>query len=230
MKLISGLSVALVAANKKVPPRTPEQRLGTLSDFFVKFTDEVVTPVAGAKYAGRLNGRMQRMTDGMLAAYNRPNCGYFDASSKHGGPDPNPGVRPDGKPRNRRSMDEDNAEIVQQRCDEVNWDDMTDELQGECCDPEAALVFSAGGDCDDGKCDLHCARINGSRSKGKGKGKKTHWERLSNDPQTKWKQIMTGCRKWAERYIGNCGGQRKNKLITNRTKKVYTKVNGKMGW
>jgi len=234
MKLISGLSVfAFVAAqNKKVPPRNPEQRLGTLSEFFVKFTEEVVAPFTGDGYAGRLNTRMQGMTSSMLAAYNRPNCGYFDDSSKHGGPDPNPNVRPNGKPRNRRSTDEDNAAVVAEQCKNIKWSEMTEKLQQDCCDSDhnPDPLFSAGGECLDGKCDLACQIMEGKRSKGKGKGKKSHWDRLSNDPQTKWKQIMTGCRKWAERYIGNCGGQRKNKLITNRTKKVYEKVNTKMGW
>jgi hypothetical protein len=38
----------------------------------------------------------------MLSAYNRPTCGFFDESLKHGGPDTNPELRPNGKPRNQR--------------------------------------------------------------------------------------------------------------------------------
>jgi len=35
------------------------------------------------------------------------------------------------------------------------------------------------------------------------------------------KQIMTGFRKWADRYIGGCGGQANHKHQVNRANKFY---------
>lgn len=228
MKLIGSFSLALVAAqNKKVPPKTPEQRLNTLKSFFQRFTAEVVQPVAGDGYADRLNGRMQTMLSRMETAYNRPNCGFFDPTLKHGGPDPHPDHKngdPTGPKRNRRLAEEDSEDLQSQACSGkvVNEDgsvetfDPLGSMRADCC----ALEWF--------KAENETACNSGIRS-GKKKGK-DQYARLSNDPQLKWKQITTGTRKWAERYINNCHGQRKNKLITKRMKKVYAKVNTKMGW
>lgn len=225
MKLLGSLAIAIVAAqNKKVPPKTPKQRLNTLSEFFERFTTEVVAPSVGQGYAERLNKRMQKMVTSMGAAYDRPNCGYFDENSKHGGPDPNPHVKPNGKPRNRRDVDDSDDTwfgaqgATDEYCNANEFANHSEEGQKSCCsESESFLAANTG----------NCGKL---RTKGGNKKRKEGYERLSDDPQLKWKQITTGARKWAERYINNCGGQRKNKLISNRTKKVYAKVNEKMGW
>ena len=41
----------------------------------------------------------------MGAAFARDNCGYYSGEGKHGGPDPNPEINFNGKPRNRRTAD-----------------------------------------------------------------------------------------------------------------------------
>ena len=41
------------------------------------------------------------------------------------------------------------------------------------------------------------------------------------DPCQGIKQIMTGFRKWAERYIGGCGGQFNHKHQVNRANRFY---------
>lgn len=41
------------------------------------------------------------------------------------------------------------------------------------------------------------------------------------DPCRGIKQIMTGFRKWAQRYIGNCGGQENHQHQVNRAQKFY---------
>jgi len=221
MKLISSLAIALVAAEeKKVPPRHPLNRLNTLRGFFAKFAEDVVVPITGNQnYADRLTKRMQGMTDSMEKAFNRPNCGYYDESSKHGGPDPEPHLRPNGKPRNRRDTEDethfDDQEEFEAAC-ALGWENNNVQVRTECCQ-QIDSYYSAN----ESGCNMLPRR--------KGGNKKTPWDRLSADPALKWKQIMTGCRKWAERYINNCAGQRKNKLIKNRTKRVFEKVNTKLG-
>ena len=56
----------------------------------------------------------------MEVAFNRPNCGYYSGEGKHGGPDPNPEINFNGKPRNRRTADneEDLLEAAQEWCAE----------------------------------------------------------------------------------------------------------------
>jgi hypothetical protein len=217
MKIITGLAIAVMANEKKVPPRSPTQRLSTLRRFMSNFANEVAAPIAGDGYAGRLEKRMHGMVDSMGRAYERPTCGFYDPNTKHGGPDPNPEIRPNGKPRNRRFAAEDMQEDLEAECAK-GWDGINETLQAECCAYSDSFASANS---------ANCNAIASSRSGGR--GKKDPWDRLSSDPALKWKQIMTGCRKWAERYIGNCAGQRKNKLIKNRTKRVFGKVNEKLG-
>ena len=49
---------------------------------------------------------MTKMTQNMREAFAREQCGFFDPSMINGGPDPNPELRPNGKPRMRRSTDD----------------------------------------------------------------------------------------------------------------------------
>ena len=58
--------------------------------------------------ADRFSNRMDNFLGSMEAAFNRPNCGHYDADQgKHGGPDENAEINFNtGKPRNRRDIDE----------------------------------------------------------------------------------------------------------------------------
>jgi hypothetical protein len=58
-------------------------------------------------------------------------------------------------------------------------------------------------------------------------GNQKAYDRLSHTPSLKWKQITTGTRKWAQRYINNCHGQRKYNLASKRANKMYKIVNAK---
>jgi hypothetical protein len=60
------------------------------------------------------------MTANMLSAYNRPNCGFYDSSLTNGGPDPNPMLRPNGKPRKVFSRKRRQVEDEELRFDETN--------------------------------------------------------------------------------------------------------------
>merc|ERR1719333_681527 len=55
----------------------------------------------------------------MLAAYGRPNCGFYDSSLTNGGPDPNPELRPNGKPRKIFSRKRRQVEDEELRFDET---------------------------------------------------------------------------------------------------------------
>jgi hypothetical protein len=59
-------------------------------------------------------------------------------------------------------------------------------------------------------------------------GKNNSYDRLASEPSLRWRQITTGARKWVERYINNCGGQRKNNLGVKRIRKVYKKWDEKL--
>ena len=62
--------------------------------------------------------------DQMEAAFNRPTCGYYSGEGKHGGPDPNPEFKENGKPRNRRTAD--NEDDLKEAAMEWCADEMAD--------------------------------------------------------------------------------------------------------
>ena len=65
--------------------------------------------------ADRFSDRMDNFLGNMKAAFERPNCGHYDADQgKHGGPDENPEINFNtGKPRNRRDIDEEDLQQKQ---------------------------------------------------------------------------------------------------------------------
>lgn len=212
MKLaLATLASVAVASEKKVPPRHPEQRLNKLRIFYNNFARDVIVPNKNQRVADRFTDRMNNFMNTMQAAFNRDNCGYYDSSSKHGGPDPEPNVNFKGKERNRRETP----------VDDENYVDFDEADAREFCDDfaENNKLFCCGVDKD---AYAPCGTRSGS------KGAKTAYDRLSTNPQLKWKQITTGTRKWAQRYINNCGGQRKQNLATKRCRRLFSVWNGKL--
>ena len=91
--------VALAAAEKKVPPRHPLQRLKKLN----AFAAEWVTDNLSAKQAANWTPKFDRNAGRMERRFEL--CGYYDDQSEHGGP------------RERRQADED--ELIE-RYDKTN--------------------------------------------------------------------------------------------------------------
>ena len=107
----------------------------------------------------------------MLKAFDRENCGFFDANlAPYGGPDPSPLLRPNGKARNRREEAEADADAVFE-------------------DEDGSL-----------------ARYDKA------------------NPMTGIRQITTGYRKWAQRFINECSGQRKNNYQVSRMRRWFDKL------
>ena len=218
MKLAVATIALASAAEKKVPPRHPLNRLNKLDQFFARFAVDIVASRVSEGAAERFAARMENMLDNFEAAFNRPGCGYYDANTTHGGPDPNPNFRPNGAPRSRRDADdeveadfEDYAAFCAERAGSFN-----EEQQSFCCG-----LSQEGHTGDVDYCPPGIARSG---------NKKNAYDRLAQDPALKWRQICTGTRKWVQRYIGNCHGQRKNNLGVKRVRKLYNTWNEKLGW
>ena len=113
--LVSGL---VAADNKKVPPRTPTQRLNTLSRFYKEYVDTFIEQSRPAR-ANFHKERIDSMTDAMLATFMKTkpdgsglrSCSFFDPNVPNGGP------RPDNNgDRKRRDVDaEDPFDVYEQR-------------------------------------------------------------------------------------------------------------------
>jgi len=212
------MAAVAVANDKKVPPRHPLNRLNKLRFFYNSFAADVVNDRLGSGVADRFATRFgTNMLDNFENAFNRDNCGYYDNSSKHGGPDPSPEFRENGKPRNRRDDDaneiEVDYEVIESWCDDKQ-DNFSPEQHGICC-----------GLYRDGHTDTDFCGPMAPRS---GNNKGNSYDRLANEPSLRWRQITTGTRKWIERYINNCAGQRKKNIGVKRIRKVYSNWNDKL--
>jgi hypothetical protein len=164
MKVSIAIFAVAAADERKVPPRRPEQRLNRLNIFSAEWLHDNLSDLPSKDaWIAKFESNAARM----LKAFQRPNCGYFDPTNlPHGGPDPDPHLRPNGKPRQRRSTDDDDYE-----------------------DGDGSLL---------------------------------RYDK--NNPMTGIRQITTGYRKWAQRFINECSGQRKNNFQVKRMRKWFDRL------
>ena len=80
MKLFVATFVALAAAEKKVPPRHPLQRLSKLNSFAVEWVEDNLTE----KQAENWTGKFERNSARLEKRFDQ--CGFYDETSEHGGP------------------------------------------------------------------------------------------------------------------------------------------------
>lgn len=205
MKLsLATLAAVAVADDKKVPPRHPLQRLNNLKKFVTRFSNINIIPILNRATADRFESRIHRMLNSFQDSFERDTCDYYSgAQTQHGGPDPNPDLRPNGKPRQRRDDNDDYIEAdfddFESFCKEnegsfgksilrslktTNFN-LDQEMHHFCCSLHT-----------DGHTDVDFCGSNAPRST-----VEVNYERLSRHPSLMWKQITTGMRKWAERYI-----------------------------
>ena len=113
MKLFNAVAIfsSLTAADeKKVPPRTPIQRLNTLHRFYERFIDSQLAQYREFR-ATNQKEKAHIMMAALWRAFEKTNrktgerrCGYFNPSLPHGGP------RPISSEENRRRRDVDDEE------------------------------------------------------------------------------------------------------------------------
>ena len=116
--LVSGL---VAADNKKVPPRTPDQRLNTLKRFYKTFVSTRIQQFRPSRAAYHKE-RIDMMTDAMMATFFKTksdglrSCSFFDPNVPNGGPRPNNnGDADDTVGRKRRDVDaEDPFDVYEQ--------------------------------------------------------------------------------------------------------------------
>jgi hypothetical protein len=166
-------ATAVLAGEKKVPPRHPRNRLKTLTRFTQEWLTKNFRNLLAESHPGDQNGerlanrftkrfnywgaRLQKLVDDK-----EKECFFFDPNSPHGG-------------RTRR--------------DENGTVDEHDDY-----------AYDYSEDADD------LLRYD------------------KNNPQRGLRQITTGFRKWAQRYISDCPGERKNKAHSQRADRLYRKI------
>lgn len=166
------LAVSVFAEDKKVPPRHPNQRLNRLNQFAEEWlTDNMSHLPSMLSWINKFHNNANRMNK----AFKRANCGFYDSAfMPHGGPDPNPGLRPGGRPRSRRQAELD----VSNGSDDADFES-----------PDGTLL---------------------------------RYDKTN--PMTGIKQITTGYRKWAQRFINECHGQRKNSYQIQRMSRWFNSL------
>ncbi|CAG5110891.1 Oidioi.mRNA.OKI2018_I69.chr2.g5241.t1.cds [Oikopleura dioica] len=251
MKIIESviLGVAVAKRDRKVPPRHPLNRLNRLRN---KLAVQVLEhPALEAEWSKkrrtRVLGNLQSFADKMKSRFDSDNCGFFDSSLPNGGPDPDPHLRDNGKPRRpvssrrRRQADfsisddwrqntwvaEDSSFMwLYEYCFEgQNWENLSDDQFDFITDSADDLCEE-----DDEECayfDMGTCQFRGKQDqilvRGGGKSRA-----LSANPQKAWKQVTTGLRKWATRYLNNCHGMRKDKLPAKRARSMYNRWSDKI--
>lgn len=202
MKISAVLFAAAAANDRKVPPRTPAQRLNTLHRFMREW---VQTEIAGtinrpSRAANMIANGVARIEAKMTEAAAKE-CFFFDPSLPHGGPAP--------KDRKRRSSDWVGAELsrIQRDVDDNDALDFFDQyFAKQAKEAQGERGLGASGDVEVPSMDIQFQ------------------ERLSQEPNLAWKQIGTGFRKWILRYISECYGQREYSYHTNRLQKIHNRI------
>jgi len=234
--------------DRSVPPRHPSNRLNRLANKLA--VDILDHPQLSWKQGrkDRVLANLQGFADKMQNRFDSDNCGYYNSEVKHGGPDPEPNTRESGKPRkdlSRRRRDlssRDRRDGEDWRQNEWVKTDTTFGWLYEACfaddyskleNPQWDFVLESSDDlCDEsldseeaGVCeyfDTHTCQFKNTAGdvlvRGKRGGRK-----LSENPQKAWKQVTTGLKKWAQRYLNNCHGMRKNKIPATRAKSMYNR-------
>lgn len=190
-------------SERKVPPRTPSQRMETLNRFALSWVDNRIIGVGSDENGGgelmnrpkrgaNIREAFQRTITFMLAAFTkvRPNgsglrrCGYFNPNVANGGPRP--------AEQRRRRQDWVEVELAHLEQGEWNWNIKRRRREADAFfDPFDAYE------------DDQQRGIAGQ-------------VRLSTNLDLAFKQIATALRKWALRYISECHGQRVNQIHTER--------------
>jgi len=199
---ISAVLIATAAANdRKVPPRTPAQRLNTLHRFMREW---VQIEIAGtinrpSRAANMIENGVARIEAKMSEAAAK-DCFFFDPSLPHGGPAP--------KDRKRRSSDWAEAELsrIQRDVDDNDELDFFDRYFSIQSKTSQERGLGASGDVEVPSMDAQFQ------------------ERLSSEPNLAWKQIGTGFRKWILRYISECYGQRTYSYHTGRLERIHSRI------
>jgi len=239
------LGVATAARSDKpdraVPPRHPSNRLNRLAN---KLAPEIIMHPNlpwSQKRQQRVLGNVQKFADKMKDRFNSPNCGFYDPNLKHGGPDPNPHLKENGKPRKPigRKRRDTSEVVLAENWWENSWvkaDTSFGWIYQYCYDRNHTVLsddqfdFVTASDDDlcldgDDGCftfDMTTCQFKNAQGQLQERGKRGG-RKLSDNPQKAWKQVTTGLKKWALRYLNNCYGMRKGKLPANRAKALYVR-------
>lgn len=232
--IVLSCSAEKLKTSRKVPPRHPLNRLARLQKFGFAFNE------VHFANSDKVSATIENFTTNMKNSFERDNCGFYDSEMKpHGGPDPNPEVRESGRPRNptngRRRRDAEANQWMFDACNCQNaaesedaalscFDGLSDEQYGAYSD--AVFEKSICDDEDESTCDgldEATCEYNGDAKAVRGKKNGKTNARLSKEPERAVKQITTGLRKWAERYLNNCHGMRKDEVPRKRAKNLYKK-------
>jgi len=190
-------------SERKVPPRTPPQRLETLQRFFKEYINAQVNPYRPERAVNQVEAvdRIYGPLDDIYHA-TKPDgsglrrCSFFDPSVPNGGPRPESGT-------NTRAADDWVAKLL------CEFDGFT----GPQCDTKRKRRNADSFDPFD---DYEAQLENGERA--------TAAVRLSPDPALALRQIRTGFQKWILRYVSECSGQATYGIHTKRLEFISDNV------
>jgi hypothetical protein len=209
-----------VLINREVPPRHPLNRLARLNYFCFNYVDMFMAHPR--KY--KLTDLCNNWSGAFEKAFER-DCGYYNDQNSHGASldDPkepnqfneNFGVDLENFVRKRRS----DADWADEDWEEY-WGALDDEFWLDACedsdDPDCGIPASTSPDCPEGDESAIC-RASGAKK----------LNRLQNAGALQaLKSIVTGFRKWGERYISHCHGHRAGNHMSRRIRTIRRMTRG----
>jgi len=195
-------------SERKVPPRTPPQRLETLKRFFKDYINVNVRPDRSTRADNQVAAvdRIYEPLDEIFHALKPDDsglrrCSFFDPTVPNGGPRPE-------SPTSTRAADDWVAKLL---CE-------FDGLTGPQCDTKRKRRNDE--DSFDPFDDYEAQLENGERA--------TAAVRLSENVPLALRQLRTGFQKWILRYVSECSGQREYGIHTKRLEAISDNVYGTM--
>lgn len=182
---------------RKVPPRTPINRMNTLMKFANIWIQSQIRDNRPERATRMATVGLARLETRLLDAFDR--CGYFDPSVLNGGPRPPPARQAASRKR---------------RDEESLLSDNSTSSTHDTSSPESS-TSSAQKTVDDSIDIFDESEENILRGSS---------IRLSADVDMAWKQISTGIRKWILRYLAECSGEIRYQNHTNRFNKVRKEI------
>merc|ERR1712003_232175 len=186
-------------SERKVPPRTPPQRLNTLKRFFEEYIENNVGPDRPERATNQKEA-VTRIYDPLEEIYHaiKPDgsglrrCSFFDPNVPNGGPRP--------------VSDTDKRAAEQWVANELCALGESHHCKRKRRDADSFDPFD----------DYETQLENGERA--------TAAVRLSPDPALALRQIRTGFQKWILRYVSECSGQREYGIHTKRLETISDNV------
>lgn len=203
--LVFGQSEFPVKIDRSLQPRHPQNRNARLHKFAQQWLE---TNIQNEKFRERIWQRWQKWGESMQKAYDRDQCGYFNPENPNDGdPAPHHNHKLD-KPRRARTRRDTIFDITNDHNDKNNDNEIYADMSRQEWEEKARegtweMLF-------DGEDSV--------------KGLRGRKDLITQNPERAIKNILSGFKRFAKRYIAGCHAERVKQSHSGRAKKLTEKL------